>query len=157
MPGNLTLETLREAFAAGEIDTVIVADRHAGPADGQALPRRPFPRMAAGKETHCCNYLLATDMEMYTVPGYAASSWEKGYGDYVMKPDLSTLRRVPWLEERRWCCATCSTTTPTRRCRIRRAPSSSARSRGRKMGFSADDGDRARILRLREQLRGAAR
>ncbi|MBW8445752.1 MAG: glutamine synthetase family protein [Arenimonas sp.] len=50
------------------------------------------------KETHSCNYLLATDMEMETVPGYKATSWEKGYGDYALKPDLGTLRRVPWLE-----------------------------------------------------------
>ena len=50
----------------------------------------------AYEETHCCNYLLATDLEMYTVPGYEASSWKHGYGDYVMKPDLETLRRIPW-------------------------------------------------------------
>jgi glutamine synthetase len=50
------------------------------------------------EETHCCNYLLATDIEMATPDGYASTSWEKGYGDYVMKPDLSTLRPVPWLE-----------------------------------------------------------
>jgi glutamine synthetase len=48
-------------------------------------------------ETHCCNYLLAVDMEMNTVPGYKSSSWEKGYGDYVLRPDMSTLRLVPWL------------------------------------------------------------
>jgi glutamine synthetase len=52
----------------------------------------------AWEETHCCNYLLATDLEMATPDGYQATSWEKGYGDYVMKPILSTLRPVPWLE-----------------------------------------------------------
>ena len=50
------------------------------------------------EETHCCNYLLATDLEMATPDGYASSSWEGGYGDYVMKPDLSSIRPVPWLE-----------------------------------------------------------
>jgi glutamine synthetase len=50
------------------------------------------------KETHCCNYMLATDLEMATPNGYATTSWQAGYGDYVMQPDLSTLRRVPWLE-----------------------------------------------------------
>jgi glutamine synthetase len=50
------------------------------------------------EETHCCNYMLATDLEMATPDGYATTSWQAGYGDYVMKPDLSTLRRVPWLE-----------------------------------------------------------
>ena len=53
---------------------------------------------SAHKETHGCNYLLATDFEMETVPGYKATSWAAGYGDYVMKPDLATLRRTPWLE-----------------------------------------------------------
>jgi glutamine synthetase len=52
----------------------------------------------AWEETHCCNYLLATDLEMATPEGYASTSWESGYGDYVMKPDLATLRLVPWLE-----------------------------------------------------------
>jgi glutamine synthetase len=54
--------------------------------------------LASGhRETHGCNYLLATDFEMETVPGYTATSWAAGYGDYTMKPDLATLRRVPWL------------------------------------------------------------
>ena len=50
------------------------------------------------EETHGCDYLLADDIDMETVPGYAVASWEKGYGDFVMKPDLSTLCRTPWLE-----------------------------------------------------------
>jgi glutamine synthetase len=50
------------------------------------------------KETHCCNYLLATDLEMATPDGFASSSWEQGYGDYMMAPDLSTIRLTPWLE-----------------------------------------------------------
>jgi len=98
MPANLTLETLSEAFASGEIDTVIVA---AIDMQGRLMGKRFHAAHflnGGWEETHCCNYLLATDMEMITVPGYAASSWEKGYGDYVMKPDLGTLRRVPWLE-----------------------------------------------------------
>lgn len=98
MPGNLTLEALSQAFSAGEIDTVIVA---AVDMQGRLMGKRFHAAHflnGGWQETHCCNYLLATDMEMYTVPGYAASSWEKGYGDYVMKPDLSTLRRTPWLE-----------------------------------------------------------
>jgi glutamine synthetase len=44
------------------------------------------------EETHCCNYMLATDLEMATPDGYATTSWQAGYGDYVMQPDLSTLR-----------------------------------------------------------------
>ena len=52
---------------------------------------------AAHLETHGCDYLLANDIDMEPVPGYAAANWEKGYGDFVMKPDLATLRRTPWL------------------------------------------------------------
>ena len=47
---------------------------------------------SAWEETHCCNYLIATDLEMYTVDGYASTSWSAGYGDYIMKPDPATLR-----------------------------------------------------------------
>ena len=53
--------------------------------------------MAAHEETHACDYLLANDIDMEPVPGYAAASWEKGYGDFVLKPDMSTLRLTPWL------------------------------------------------------------
>jgi glutamine synthetase len=51
----------------------------------------------AYEETHGCNYLLGLDIEMEPVPGYKATSWEQGYGDFVLKPDLATLRRIPWL------------------------------------------------------------
>jgi glutamine synthetase len=97
MPGLMTLDDLRKAFDAGEIDTVLVA---APDMQGRLVGKRFHAAhfLDAGyEETHCCNYLLATDMEMVTVAGYASTSWEKGYGDYVMKPDLATLRRVPWL------------------------------------------------------------
>lgn len=98
MQGMLTLETLQAAFDAGEIDTVIVA---AVDMQGRLMGKRFHAAhfLSTGHtETHCCNYLLTVDMEMNTVPGYEAASWEQGYGDYVMKPDLSTLRRTPWLE-----------------------------------------------------------
>ena len=98
MRGILTLETLAEAFEAGEIDTVVVA---AVDMQGRLMGKRFHAAhfLEHGwEETHCCNYLLTVDMEMTTVPGYATASWAQGYGDYVMKPDLATLRRVPWLE-----------------------------------------------------------
>jgi glutamine synthetase len=97
MAGLMTLEDLRAAFDAGEIDTVMVA---APDMQGRLVGKRFHAAhfLDSGyQETHCCNYLFATDMEMVTVAGYASTSWEKGYGDYVMKPDLATLRRVPWL------------------------------------------------------------
>ncbi len=94
----LTLETLKQQVAAGTIDTVLVClvDMQ-GRLMGKRFHAANFVE-SAWQETHCCDYLLATDLEMATPDGYASTSWEKGYGDYVMKPDLATLRPVPWLE-----------------------------------------------------------
>ena len=72
-----------------------MSSRYAGAFDGK-LHARHFIE-SAWEETHCCNYLLATDLEMMTPDGYQATSWEKGYGDYVMKPIIET-PLVPWLE-----------------------------------------------------------
>ena len=97
MPANLTFGQLTEAVESGEIDTVLtcIVDMQ-GRLMGKRFHARHF--IDSGyEETHGCNYLLATDLEMYTVPGYSATSWKAGYGDYVHKPDLSTIRRVPWL------------------------------------------------------------
>jgi glutamine synthetase len=97
MPGTLTLDTLKTLVSKGEIDTVLVACIDM---QGRLMGKRfhaAFFCDGGHTETHCCNYLLAVDMEMNTVPGYKSSSWEKGYGDYVLRPDMSTLRLVPWL------------------------------------------------------------
>ncbi|MDQ1849033.1 glutamine synthetase family protein [Gemmobacter fulvus] len=96
MPANLSFDALKAAVAAGEIDTVVtcIVDMQ-GRLMGKRFHAQHFLD-SAHEETHCCNYLLATDMEMVTVPGYKATGWEAGYGDYVMKPDLATLRRIPW-------------------------------------------------------------
>jgi glutamine synthetase len=97
MPGLMNLDELQAAFAAGEIDTVVVA---AVDMQGRLMGKRFHAAHfldGGWHETHCCNYLLTIDMEMVPVPGYASASWEKGYGDYVVRPDLSTLRRIPWL------------------------------------------------------------
>ncbi|MGY6410468.1 MAG: glutamine synthetase family protein [Alkalilacustris sp.] len=97
MPGNLSFADLQDAVASGEIDTVLVAGVDMqGRLMGKRFHAQHFVDRA-WEETHCCNYLLATDLEMFTVPGYAATSWAKGYGDHVLKPDLVTLRRTPWL------------------------------------------------------------
>ncbi|MBL3701840.1 glutamine synthetase [Sulfitobacter sp. BDSS02] len=98
MPGQLTLDELRALSQTGEIDTVLVCviDMQ-GRLMGKRFHAAHFCD-SAWEETHCCNYLLATDLEMWTVDGYESTSWERGYGDYTMKPDLSTLRRVAWLE-----------------------------------------------------------
>jgi glutamine synthetase len=98
MPGNLTMDTLKDQVASGQIDTVITAFADM---QGRLMGKRfqaEFFIESAWEETHCCNYLMATDLEMYTVDGYTATSWAAGYGDYVMKPDMATLRVLPWLE-----------------------------------------------------------
>jgi len=98
MHGRMTLDELRQDVAEGAIDTVVVAQIDM---QGRLMGKRfqaEFFLKSAHAETHSCNYLLATDFEMEPVPGYKATSWQSGYGDYTMKPDLSTLRRVPWLE-----------------------------------------------------------
>lgn len=98
MPGNLTFADLKKLVKAGEIDTVLacIVDMQ-GRLMGKRFTASHFVA-SAWKETHCCNYLLATDLDMATPDGYASTSWQTGYGDYMMKPDLETLRRVPWLE-----------------------------------------------------------
>ncbi len=98
MSGILSFDDLKIQVAAGEIDTVLVClvDMQ-GRLMGKRFHAGHFIK-SAWEETHCCNYLLATDLEMATPDGYASTSWESGYGDYVMKPDLATLRPVPWLE-----------------------------------------------------------
>jgi glutamine synthetase len=97
MPANLTFDALKAAVEAGEIDTVLtcLVDMQ-GRMMGKRFHAAHFVN-GGYHETHGCNYLLATDMDMITVPGYKSTSWAAGYGDYIHKPDLSTLRRVPWL------------------------------------------------------------
>jgi len=98
MAGKLTFDELKQDVAAGKIDTVVAAQVDM---QGRLMGNRfqaEFFVDSAYEETHSCNYLLATDMEMFTVEGYQATSWEAGYGDYTMRPDLATLRRLPWLE-----------------------------------------------------------
>ncbi len=98
MTSPLTFDALKEQAASGEIDTVLVCfvDMQ-GRLMGKRFHVSNFLE-SGHEETHCCNYLLATDLEMATPDGYASTSWSQGYGDYVMKPDLTTLRPVPWLE-----------------------------------------------------------
>ncbi len=98
MAGKLTFEQLKEMVASNEIDTVLAVQTDMqGRLMGKRFHAESFVE-SAWEETHSCNYLQATDMEMLTVDGYKSTSWEAGYGDYTMKPDLATLRRIPWLE-----------------------------------------------------------
>ena len=95
--GVLTVEDLRHLVDHGEVDTVLVAFTDMqGRLQGKRLHARYFLDVVLEHATEGCNYLLAVDVDMNTVEGYAMSSWSSGYGDFVMQPDLSTLRPVPW-------------------------------------------------------------
>jgi glutamine synthetase len=88
LEGMLSLDQLKADVAAGAIDTVVVAMVDL---QGRLVGKRFHARYfldGGYQETHACNYLLGVDIEMEPVPGYKATSWEKGYGDYVHKPDL---------------------------------------------------------------------
>src|SRR5881409_823926 len=96
----LSAEELRAAVEEDQIDTVVVAFTDM---QGRLLGKRVHgeffvDELAAGHAVEGCNYLLALEMEMEPVPGYAIASWEQGYGDFDLVPDLATLRRIPWLE-----------------------------------------------------------
>lgn len=94
----LSKADLEQLVADGDIDTVIVAfcDMQ-GRLTGKRISARLFVEDVAAHGAECCNYLLAVDVDMNTVDGYAISSWETGYGDMVMTPDFTTLRLLPWL------------------------------------------------------------
>lgn len=96
--GRITLDQLRGEADAGRIDTVLLgfADMQ-GRLQGKRLSVRHFLDEVAEHGAEGCNYLLAVDVDMNTVAGYAMSSWSTGYGDFAMVPDLGTLRITPWL------------------------------------------------------------
>jgi glutamine synthetase len=102
----MTLEELRSEVDEGRIDTVLVClTDMQGRLQGKRMDAGFFVEEIVAHGAEACNYLLAVDVEMNTVPGYAMSSWDRGYGDFVLDPDLDTLQRVPWLEGTALCLA----------------------------------------------------
>jgi glutamine synthetase len=95
----VTLDELREAVASGTVDTVLltIADME-GRLQGKRLTARHFLDVVAEEGAEGCNYLLAVDVDMNTVDGYEMASWSSGYGDFAMRPDMDTLRLIPWHE-----------------------------------------------------------
>jgi len=95
----MTLDELRKAVSDGTVDTVLlaIADME-GRLQGKRLTGSYFLDYVVEHGAEGCNYLLAVDVDMETVGGYAMASWERGYGDFEMKPDMGTLRLLPWLE-----------------------------------------------------------
>lgn len=98
--GLITVEELRAKVAKGEIDTVInaICDMQ-GRLMGKRVRGDHFVEHCLEHGTHFCTYLLGTDMEMNTPDGFALMNWETGYGDWLARPDWSTLRVIPWLEK----------------------------------------------------------
>jgi glutamine synthetase len=95
----LSLEDLRKEAEAGTIDTVVTAFTDMqGRLFGKRIEIEYFLEEAVDHGVEGCNYLLALDMEMEPVPGYEMANWEKGYGDFGIEPDMTTLRRIPWLD-----------------------------------------------------------
>ena len=97
--GMLALTDLRSKIEAGEIDTVVVAFAdHYGRLHGKRFDASFFLEEAAADGTHACDYLLTVDMEMEPVAGYSYASWEQGFGDFHLVPDLETLCVASWLD-----------------------------------------------------------
>jgi glutamine synthetase len=102
----MDLEELRAKVQAGTIDTVLLAlTDMQGRLQGKRMTARHFLQEVAEHHSEGCNYLLAVDVEMNPVEGYEMASWERGYGDFTMRPDLTTLREVPWQQGTALCLA----------------------------------------------------
>jgi len=100
MQGMLDFGTLRRLVSEGQIDTVLaVFPDHIGRLLGKRVTGHYFVEHLLDHGMPACNYLLTADMEMEPLPGFAYTSWDKGYGDFRGRPDLATLRHVPWLEK----------------------------------------------------------
>ena len=97
LSGKLSVEQLKAAIAGGDVDTVVVAFTDMqGRLQGKRIHAEFFLDSVLDHGTEGCNYLLAVDVDMNTVSGYAISSWEGGYGDMEFVLDLDTLRAIPW-------------------------------------------------------------
>jgi len=110
--GRLTLDELAVEVKAGHIDTVLLAITDMqGRLQGKRLDANFFVDEVVPHAAEGCNYLLAVDVDMNTVGGYELASWDKGYGDFVMRPDLETIRTIPWHENTAMVIADIVTTT----------------------------------------------
>ncbi|MEU2086504.1 glutamine synthetase family protein [Streptomyces albus] len=93
----LTVDELRGLVGSGELDTVVLAFTDMqGRLTGKRFAAPFFLDHVLDAGSEGCNYLLAVDVDVNTVDGYAMASWERGYGDFAMHGDTATLRRVPW-------------------------------------------------------------
>ena len=155
----LSFEELRADVESGEIDTVVVAFTDMqGRLMGKRLHGEFFvEEMEAGHGVEGCNYLLALEMEMDPVPGYAIASWEQGYGDFDVRPDLATLRRIPWLEATALVLGDVQWHDGSPGGAVTAPGAEGADGAGGRARLHADDGQRARVLSPPRDLRGGAR
>ena len=155
----LSFEELRADVESGAIDTVVVAFTDMqGRLMGKRLQGEFFlDEIDAGHGIEGCNYLLALEMEMDPVPGYAIASWERGYGDFGMTPDLATLRRIPWLEATALVLCDVGWHDGSPVAPVAAAGAARADRAGGGARLHADDRLRARVLLAQGDLRGGAR
>src|SRR5689334_3964837 len=159
MPGPsspLTLEALTQSVESGQIDTVLVVFTDMqGRLQGKRVHARYFLDEVAGHGMEGCNYLLAVDVDMNTVSGYEMSSWEQGYGDFLITPDLTTLRRAPWLPSSAMvqCDLSWLDGTPVRQSprQVLRAQTDEAR----RLGFTALGGTELEFIVFRDSFQEA--
>ncbi|MGP8010215.1 MAG: glutamine synthetase family protein [Acidimicrobiales bacterium] len=99
-PGRLSKDELVKLINQDDVDTVILAITDMqGRLQGKRLDARFFVEELIDAPVEGCSYLLASDVDMNTVDGFALTSWERGYGDLAFKADFSSTRRVPWHEK----------------------------------------------------------
>ncbi len=157
--GRLGLEDLRELVGQGRVDTVLTVfpDLY-GRLVGKRVTGRFFLDHVAPEGMHACDYLLACDMEMDPVPGYAFTSWEAGYGDVRLVPDLGTLRVASWLEAT--AVVLCDVYEEEEDALVEVAPRTVLRrqvDRARAMGYVAMGGSELEFYILRDSYEEAAR
>jgi glutamine synthetase len=157
-PGMLSVAELRQQVRSGAIDTVLVVfTDHYGRFVGKRFDASFFLDSALAHGAEACDYLLTVDMEMNPVAGYASASWEKGYGDFHLQPDLRTLRVASWLE--RSALVICDVLDPARQAPVASAPRNLLRrqvERARAAGFGAMAGSELEYYLYQDSYRDAA-
>ncbi len=152
--GMLSLDELRKEAEDGAIDTVVTAFTDMqGRLFGKRIEIEYFLDEAVDHGVEGCNYLLALDMEMEPVPGYEMANWEKGYGDFGIAPDLTTLRRIPWLDRTALVIADVVNHDGSPVVASPRQILIAQYERAREMGFTPLRGVGARVLPLQGELR----
>lgn len=157
--GLLTIEELRSEVEAETIDTVVVAfTDHYGRLLGKRFDGEFFLEEGVGSGTHACDYLLTVDMEMEPVAGFEFASWELGYGDFHLVPDMSTLRRAAWAD--RTAIVLCDVVDDAAHSNVSVAPRSMLRAQLDKaaaMGFTAKTASELEFFIYRDSFKKASK